>query len=78
MAHFKKTLVKRNSAPILTVTEIARLQAFANGETAFSLAESCERSPFTIMKQRTIILEKLGADNITQAVAIGLRGGLIQ
>lgn len=62
----------------LTPKEIERLQAYADGETPSSLAILGVAAEGSLKNQRRIIFDKLGADTIAQAVAMGIRRGIIR
>ena len=62
----------------LTDREKNVLQGAADGEKCIDTAERLGLSVGRIKTHRFSLAAKLGADNITQAVAMGLRRGLIQ
>lgn len=64
--------------PALSPRELSVLQLAADGENIKSAAEQLGLSPRYIKNVRKHLIAKLGADNITHAVAQGLRRGLIQ
>lgn len=64
--------------PDLTPRELTVLQLAADGENIKSAAEHLGLSPRYVKNVRKHIIAKLGADNITHAVAQGLRRRLIE
>jgi DNA-binding NarL/FixJ family response regulator len=62
----------------LTAREVEVLQHVANGQKNRDIAEKLFISEHTVKAHLKSILEKLGADDRTGAVAIGLRRGFIQ
>jgi DNA-binding NarL/FixJ family response regulator len=62
----------------LTAREVEVLQHVANGEKNRDIADKLCISEHTVKAHLKSILEKLGADDRTEAVAIGLRRGFIQ
>ena len=62
----------------LTQNQLLILQALSEGETQKEIAYRTDRLSFTIKQTAACILVKLGARNISHAVAIALRGKLIQ
>jgi DNA-binding CsgD family transcriptional regulator len=61
----------------LTSAEVAVLRAAAEGETAKEVALRTGRRPSTLERQRSTIIRKLGAVNMTNAVAIGYERGIL-
>lgn len=61
----------------LTNREVEILRAAAEGETAQDTADRLGISRFTVIAHRKSAATKLGALNITHAVAVALRGGII-
>lgn len=62
----------------LTATELEHLQAAADGETIPDTARRLWVSPQTVKFHRSHIFRKLDARNITHAVAIGIRRGIVE
>ena len=62
----------------LTAREVEILQQVANGQKNRAIADKLCISEHTVKAHLKSILEKLGADDRTDAVAIGLRRGFIQ
>jgi DNA-binding NarL/FixJ family response regulator len=62
----------------LTGREVEILQQVANGQKNRAIAEKLYISEHTVKAHLKNILEKLGANDRTDAVAIGLRRGFIQ
>jgi DNA-binding NarL/FixJ family response regulator len=62
----------------LTVREVEVLQHVANGGKNRDIADKLCISEYTVKSHVKNILEKLGANDRTDAVAIGLRRGFIQ
>jgi DNA-binding NarL/FixJ family response regulator len=62
----------------LTVREVEVLQHVANGQKNRDIADQLCISEHTVKAHLKSILEKLGADDRTDAVTIGLRRGFIQ
>ena len=62
----------------LTDAERQVLAAAAAGETAVQTAERLHYAESTVRQYRRILLRKLGARTMAQAVKIGLREGLIE
>jgi len=62
----------------LTAREVEVLQHVANGRKNRDIADKLCISEHTVKSHLKSILEKLGADDRTDAVAIGLRRGFIQ
>jgi DNA-binding NarL/FixJ family response regulator len=54
------------------------LELAAAGLTSDRIAESLQQSETTIKRKRREIMDKLGADNMPQAVAMAVRRGLIR
>ena len=54
------------------------LQLAADGHSSPEIAAARGVTCHTIKRERTMIMDKLGADTITQAVAIALRRGIIK
>jgi DNA-binding NarL/FixJ family response regulator len=62
----------------LTAREVEVLQHVAKGQKNRDIADKLSISEHTVKAHLKSILEKLGADDRTDAVAIGLRRGFIQ
>jgi DNA-binding NarL/FixJ family response regulator len=62
----------------LTAREVEVLQHVANGQKNREIADRLCISEHTVKAHLKSILEKLGADDRTDAVAIGLRRGFVQ
>ena len=62
----------------LKPTDIALLQALADGDTLKALAPTLNREWGTLKKRMRAIRDFLGADTTTQAVAMALRRSLIK
>lgn len=61
----------------LTAREIQILQMTASGQTAREIGQYFSISRRTVEKYREEILEKLGAKNLSEATATGVRTGII-
>lgn len=61
----------------LTAREIQVLKLTADGLTGKEIGEQFEISRRTVEQYRETIREKLGAQNQAEAVAIGIRSGII-
>jgi DNA-binding CsgD family transcriptional regulator len=70
--------VEAHTAPDLTPSELAVLYDAAAGLTSSECASKRHKSPETVKSQRKAILMKLGARNMAQAVAVGVRESLIE
>jgi DNA-binding NarL/FixJ family response regulator len=57
----------------LTAAEIDVLHCAADGLDAYETGDELEKSAETVKTQRRFVLAKLGAKNMTQAVAIAFR-----
>lgn len=64
--------------PTLTPTLTDVLQRYANGGTCRTIAEDRGSAMDTVKHQCQSIRDALGADTISQAVAMGIRRGIIQ
>jgi DNA-binding CsgD family transcriptional regulator len=64
--------------PELTPSELAVLWDAAAGMTSSECASKRHKSTETVKSQRKAILMKLGARNMAQAVAVGVRESLIE
>jgi DNA-binding CsgD family transcriptional regulator len=62
----------------LTPTEQQVLQLLSNGYTTQEAADLLNKSQETVKSQVRILRAKLKADNVTHAVAIGIREGVIE
>lgn len=71
-------LVEHISGEVLTEREIEVLSHIAGGNRNRDIAEKLFISEATVKVHIKHIIEKLGASDRTQAVAIGLRRGIIQ
>lgn len=71
-------LLEHMSDEVLTVREIEVLREVADGNRNREIAERLFISEETVKVHIKHIMEKLGAADRTQAVAIGLRRGIIQ
>jgi DNA-binding CsgD family transcriptional regulator len=65
-------------SPGPTQHELRVLQMAADGETCESTSQVLGIAVTTVKNQRGSVMIKLGADNITHAVAMGMRRGLIK
>ncbi|HET6975927.1 MAG TPA: response regulator transcription factor [Pyrinomonadaceae bacterium] len=77
-AEIASQLLEHMSDEVLTVREIEVLREVANGNRNREIAERLFISEETVKVHIKHIMEKLGASDRTQAVAIGLRRGIIQ
>jgi DNA-binding CsgD family transcriptional regulator len=66
------------ATPDLTPSELAVLWDAAAGMTSNECASKRHKSAETVKSQRKAILMKLGARNMAQAVAVGVRESLIE
>jgi DNA-binding NarL/FixJ family response regulator len=71
-------LLEHMSDEVLTEREIEVLREVAGGNRNREIAERLFISEETVKVHIKHIMEKLGASDRTQAVAIGLRRGIIQ
>jgi DNA-binding NarL/FixJ family response regulator len=62
----------------LTEREVLILQLRADGENYISIADRTGTTPGTIRNRTRGIFDKLGADDMTHAVATALRKGIIK
>jgi DNA-binding CsgD family transcriptional regulator len=62
----------------LTPTELALLQAFADGLTSYEASLAADMSYCTVRTHRQRILNKLHCPNITSAVMLAARSGVIE
>ena len=70
--------VEAHATPDLTPSELAVLYDAAEGMTSSECASKRHKSTETVKSQRKAILMKLGARNMAQAVAVGVRESLIE
>ena len=77
-AEIASQLAEHMSDETLTGREVEVLKAVAEGNRNRSIAEKLFISEETVKVHIKHIMEKLGASDRTQAVAIGLRRGIIQ
>lgn len=61
----------------LSVNEQRQLELAAQGLTQRAAAELCGLSPYTVSDHRQAACDKLGARNITHAVALAIRQGIL-
>jgi DNA-binding CsgD family transcriptional regulator len=65
------------SGPLLTANELAVLQRAANGETYAVIARELGYAEKSVSKMALRLARKLGANNITHAVLLGCRAGIL-
>lgn len=70
-----RTPLKRRDE--LNLLELQTLQLASEGRGFVETAATIERSPEYVKRLRGRAMQKLGAENFTQAVVIALRRGLI-
>jgi DNA-binding NarL/FixJ family response regulator len=77
--HLMALRVKRAAAikPRKTIDGIAILQAMADGNNLKTIAFDLGRNYNSVKNKLHHVYDKMGAENITHAVAIALRKGLI-
>lgn len=73
-----KSLFARPRIEGLSKPELEALEAVAQGETAKGYARRVHRSECTVKRHISHLLRKLGAKNGAQAVAKGMRQGLLK
>jgi DNA-binding CsgD family transcriptional regulator len=83
--HYANTLVARMTAPTpslpqasLTAQELAILVQLAKGARIAEIADILVITPGTVKWHLTNLYAKLGVKNQREAVALALRGGLIE
>lgn len=62
----------------LTPRELETVQLAADGLNRLQIAETMEIAVGTLDKIRERVMQKLGADNVTHAVAMALRRSLVK
>jgi two-component system, NarL family, response regulator len=77
-AALAESLARRSSVPQLTVRERQILERLHEGQKNSDIAEALGLSPGTVRMYVSQILEKLGSSNRTEAVAEGLRRGILR
>ncbi len=68
----------RREGQALTAPELEVLEAAADGLSAQETAERLVKSPHTVIAQRRAIQAKLGARNLSHAIALAYRCRVLQ